>query len=140
LFPRNKDFFKGQNSIDFGKESADDVACKRYLSKLKREKGFKCSKYEYSSGCEKSGFNYHCYKCNHVESSTAGTLFHRVRFGLHKAFHIVFEMVNSSKGISSVQCCKRYGIRQSTAWFFMQKVRKAMESNKKTSTGRISSG
>jgi len=24
------DIFKGQNSIDFGKEFTDDVACKRY--------------------------------------------------------------------------------------------------------------
>jgi len=40
-------------------------------------------------------------------------------------------MVNSSKGISSVQVGKRYGIRQSATWFFMQKVRKAMESSKK---------
>jgi|GEM_PF-3905789 len=67
-------FQRTNHSIDFGKELTDDVACKRYLSKLKWEKGFKCSKCGHSSGFEKSGFNYHCYKCNHVESSTTGTI------------------------------------------------------------------
>ena len=40
-------------------------------------------------------------------------------------------MVNSSKGLSSIQVGLRYGIRQPTAWTFMHKARKAMESSKK---------
>jgi hypothetical protein len=40
-------------------------------------------------------------------------------------------MVNSSKGMSSIQVGLRYGIRQPTAWNFMHKVRKAMESSEK---------
>jgi len=82
-------------------------------------------------GCKKSQYNYYCYKCHHTESCTAGTLFHGVRFGLHNVFHLTFELVNTSKGISSIQAGLRYGIRQPTAWFFMQKVRKAIESSKK---------
>jgi hypothetical protein len=93
--------------------------------------GFKCTKCKSEKGCEKSGFNYHCYSCNHVESATANTLFHKVKFGLQKAFLIVFEMTTSSKSLSSVQIGKRYGISQTTAWFFMQKVRVAMKSSQK---------
>ncbi|KFF29416.1 transposase [Chryseobacterium piperi] len=125
------EIFKGQNLINFGKVFPDDDSCLGYLFDLKWKDGFVCTKCGNTSGCEKSGHKYHCYSCNHVESATAGTLFHRVRFGLHKAFHIVFEMVNSSKGISSIQVGLRYGIRQPTAWTFMHKVRKAMESSKK---------
>jgi transposase-like protein len=66
-----------------------------------------------------------------VESSTANTLFHKVKFGLQKAFCIVFEMSTSSKSLSSVQVGKRYGISQTTSWFYMQKVRTAMESSQK---------
>jgi len=40
-------------------------------------------------------------------------------------------MVNSTKSMSSIQIGKRYGIRQPTAWLFMHKVRKAMESSEK---------
>ena len=51
--------------------------------------------------------------------------------GLQKAFRIVFEMRVTSKSLSSIQIGKRYGIRQGTAWYFMQKVRKAMQSSQK---------
>lgn len=125
------EIFKGQNIIDFGKVFPDDEACVAYLADLKWQDGFICKKCGHTSGCKKAGHNYHCYQCNHVESATSGTLFHRVRFGLHKAFHIVFEMVNSSKGMSSIQVGLRYGIRQPTAWTFMHKVRKAMESSQR---------
>lgn len=82
-------------------------------------------------GCKKSGYRYHCYGCHHVESSTANTLFHKVKFALQKAFRIVFKMSTSSKSVSSIQTGKHYDIRQGTGWFFMQKVRKAMESSQK---------
>lgn len=124
------EIFRGQNILDFGKVFPDDDSCHAYLADLKWKDGFVCKKCGHTSGCEKSGYKYHCYKCNHVESATSGTLFHRVRFGLHKAFHIIFEMVNSSKGMSSIQVGLRYGIRQPTAWSFMHKVRKAMESSR----------
>ena len=125
------DNFEGQSILNFIKELPDDDACKAYLAKVKWSDGFKCSKCEHDKGCEKSGYKYHCYKCNHVESSTANTLFHKVKFGLQKAFCVVFEMSTSSKSVSSIQMGKRFEIRQGTAWFFMQKVRKAMKSSQK---------
>jgi hypothetical protein len=106
--------FIGQNIIDFGKAFPTDDECIAYLADLKWRDGFTCKKCGHTSGCKKSGHTYHFYKCDHVESATAGTLFHRCRFGLRKAFHIVFEMVNSSKGMSSIQVvaltmvCQRY--------------------------------
>lgn len=125
------DQFKGENILDFGETFPNDDACKAYLADLKWNDGFTCKKCGGDTGCLKKDYNYHCYTCNHVESSTAGTLFHRNRFGLRKAFFIVFEMVNSTKGLSSVQVAKRYGIRQPTAWTFMHKVREAMKSSQK---------
>lgn len=125
------EIFKGQNILNLVKELPDDDSCRAYLSKIKWLDGFKCTKCGSERGCEKSGYNYHCYSCNHVESATANTLFHKVKFGLQKAFLIVFEMTTSSKSLSSVQIGKRYGISQTTAWFFMQKVRVAMQSSQK---------
>ena len=40
-------------------------------------------------------------------------------------------MSTSSKSVSSIQMGKRFSIRQGTAWYFMQKVRKAMASSQK---------
>jgi transposase-like protein len=131
------EIFKGQNILNLVKELPNDDACKAYLSKIKWMDGFKCSKCGSEKGCEKAGYNYHCYSCNHVESSTANTLFHKVKFGLQKAFLIVFEMTTSTKSMSSVQVGKRYGISQTTAWFFMQKVRVAMQSSQKYPLSQI---
>jgi transposase-like protein/predicted RNA-binding Zn-ribbon protein involved in translation (DUF1610 family) len=125
------DNFKGQNILNLVKEFPNDDSCKAYLSKIKWIDGFKCTKCGAEKGCEKAGFTYHCYGCNHVESATANTLFHKVKFGLQKAFLIVFEMTTTTKSLSSIQVGKRYGISQTTAWFFMQKVRVAMKSSQK---------
>lgn len=125
------DNFKGQNILNLVKEFPNDDACKSYLSKIKWMDGFKCSKCRAEKGFEKAGFTYHCYSCNHDESATANTLFHKVKFGLQKAFLIVFEMTTTTKSLSSIQVGKRYGISQTTAWFFMRKVRVAMKSSQK---------
>ncbi len=121
--------FTGQSILNFIKELPDDDACKAYLANIKWQDGFVCMKCGHTKGCEKSGYKYQCYGCQHVESSTANTLFHKVKFGLQKAFCIVFEMSTSSKSVSSIQMGKRFDIRQGTAWYFMQKVRKAMKSS-----------
>ncbi|WP_271785463.1 IS1595 family transposase, partial [Aquimarina algiphila] len=121
--------FEGQSILNFIKELPNDEACKAYLAKIKWQDGFTCIKCGHSKGCEKAGYNYHCYGCHHVESATANTLFHKVKFGLQKAFCVVFEMTTSSKSVSSIQMGKRFNIRQGTAWYFMQKVRKAMKSS-----------
>lgn len=123
--------FKGKNLMDFMKVFPDDDACKAYLADLKWQDGFSCPKCGHTKGCLKKGYKYHCYGCGKVESSTAGTLFHRVKFGLQKAFYIVFEMSTSTQSLSSIQMGERYGIRQGTAWYFMQKIRKAMDSSRK---------
>lgn len=60
---------------------------------------------------------------------TAGTLFHKVKFGLRKAFFICFEMCATTKNLSALQMSVRYGITENTARLFMHKVREAMKSN-----------
>ena len=57
-----------------------------------------------------------------------GSLFHRLKFGLRKAFFICFEMT-TTKGLSASQVARRYEISRQTAHYFMQKVREAMKSS-----------
>lgn len=64
-----------------------------------------------------------CSKCKYIESATTNTLFHKLKFSLRKAFHIIFEMSFYNQGYSSYDIAKRYGIQQKTAWSIMQKVR-----------------
>ena len=45
---------------------------------------------------------------------------------------IAFEMSATTKGLSSIQMGKRYGIKRQSAWLFMQKVREGMKSSGKS--------
>lgn len=123
--------FVGENILEFTDKFPDDYSCLTYLSEQKWADGFKCKKCGHSKfTIRKKNLAMDCNRCHHVESPTAGTLFHRVRFGVRKAFGIVFEMSATTKGLSSSQMAKRYGISRTTAWTFMHKVRSAMKSSK----------
>lgn len=124
------DKFTGENVFEYQERFNTEQKCKEYLSEIKWGNGFHCSicnHDQYFKGFKP--FTRACKKCKRIDSVTANTLFHKVKFGLHKAFWIVFEMSCSSKGMSSVQVAKRLGITQKTAWLFMQKVRHAMKSS-----------
>ena len=123
--------FEGENILEFTDMFPDDRSCLAYLSRQKWADGYKCKKCGHIKfTVRKKNLARDCNRCHHVESPTAGTLFHRVRFGVRKAFGIVFEMSATTKGLSSSQVARRYGISRTTAWTFMHKVRNAMKSNK----------
>ena len=121
--------FKGESIIKFGERFPDDLSCKAYLSEIKWKNGFVCKKCGHTKYSLRKDYTRTCNLCHHNESPTANTVFHKVKFGLRKAFFITFEMVNSSKGLSATQVARRYEITRKTAWLFMHKVRRAMESN-----------
>lgn len=122
--------FKGENILEFVDRFNSDKACLAYLADIKWSEGFICTKCGHDKHTvRKKNLARDCNRCHHIESPTVDTLFHRVRFGLRKAFTIAFEMSATSKGLSSLQVAKRYSISPTTAWTFMHKVRKAMESS-----------
>lgn len=122
--------FKGESIIDFFDTFKTDLACLEYLASIKWKYGFKCSKCNHKKfTIRKLNFARDCNLCHHVESPTANTIFHKVKFGTRKAFGIVFEMSATTKSLSSSQMAKRYSISRPTAWLFMHKVRLAMKSS-----------
>ena len=121
--------FKGQSVIDFFDTFKTDSDCLKYLASIKWKNSFKCSKCKHEKyTIRKSNFARDCNLCHHVESPTANTIFHKVKFGTRKAFGIIFEMSATTKSMSSSQMAKRYSISRPTAWLFMHKVRAAMKS------------
>jgi hypothetical protein len=70
-----------------------------------------------------------CTCCRYVESPTAQTLFHKVKFDLLKAFYIVYFVSTNKKGITSTELSRKLNLRQKTCWGFKRKVMKAMESS-----------
>jgi hypothetical protein len=122
--------FKGESIIEFFDRFKTDRDCLEYLATIKWKEGFRCLKCSHTKfTIRKLNFARDCNRCHHVESPTANTIFHKVKFGIRKAFGIVFEMSATTKSLSSSQMAKRYSISRPTAWLFMHKVRSAMKSS-----------
>ena len=115
----------------FEERFGSKAGCYAYLAELKWGDGYqcrRCSATKYIKG--KQPFSRRCSKCGFDESTTAFTLFHKLKFDIDKAFGMLYEMSTSKKGASSVWLAERFGVQQNTAWLFRQKVQKAMESSK----------
>lgn len=123
------DIFKGQNLLEFTDRFKTDEDCRAYLAEIVFSDGFKCRKCGHSKCQIRKNHSRTCNKCSHTQSVTSNTLFHKVKFGLRKAFFICFEMSTSTKGLSASYMAVRYGISENTARLFMHKIRQAMRSS-----------
>ncbi len=72
----------------------------------------------------KDGF-YRCNPCKVDFTVRTGTIFERSHIPLHKWLAAMYLLMTSRKGISSMQLAKEIGIRQSSAWFLLQRLREA---------------
>ncbi len=123
------DIFKGQNLLNFTERFKTDENSKEYLANIKWKDGFTCVKCGHNASQIRKDFSRTCNKCNHTETSSANTLFHNVKFGLRKAFFMLFEMSTSTKSLSASYMGVRYGVTEKTARLFMHKIRVAMKSS-----------
>ena len=121
--------FQGQNLLEFTDRFKTDADCLEYLAHIKWEDGYKCLKCGHSGSQKRKSHSRTCNKCSHTESPTANTLFHKVKFGIRKAFFICFEMSTTTKSLSASYVAERFGVTEKTARLFMHKVREAMKSS-----------
>lgn len=123
------EIFKGQNLLDFAERFKTDMDCKQYLSEIKWINGYICLKCNHTKSQVRKDYSRTCNICSNTESATANTLFHKVKFGLRKAFFICFEMATTTKSLSATQTSVRFGVQENTARLFMHKVRESMKSS-----------
>lgn len=131
--------FKGVGLLDFSKKFQSDADCYNYLGEIKWSKGFNCSKCGATSYWKgKYSRNRRCKGCGYEESPTAGTVFHKIKFSLLKAFHICYRVCVSKKGMSSCELSRELSLRQDTCWSFKRKIQEAMKSSgNHPLTGRV---
>jgi hypothetical protein len=101
----------------------DNLACYRFLEKLKDQKGFTCSKCgnsKFSEGTQK--FARRCTRCGYNESVTANTLFHAIKFPITKAFYLVYLTCTHKKSFTLEELSHKLDLRLNTVWAFRQKV------------------
>lgn len=122
--------FEGQSEIEFLRRFSDRDSCYSYLAHHKWKDGFAChfcgSAEEYN--CGKLNHK-RCKKCQKLISPTMDTLFHKLKFGIEKAFYVVLKMSGTTKSVSAEQLSKMIGVNRKTALLFQQKVRLAMKSS-----------
>jgi transposase-like protein len=123
------EIFRGQNLLQFAERFKTDEDCLIYLSEIKWESGYVCRKCGHTKYQERKNHSRTCNHCSDTESPTANTLFHKVKFGIRKAFFMCFEMATTTKSLSASQMSVRFGVRENTARLFMHKVREAMKSS-----------
>ena len=113
----------------FGTENA----CRDYLTKIIWQNGAYCphcgSKrvYHFSNGCV-----HKCAKCRKQFSIKVGTIFEDSKIPLKKWFMAIYLITCHKKGISSLQLSRDLGITQKTAWFMLQRLRYAMQTQEFT--------
>lgn len=113
----------------FGTEDA----CRDYLTKIIWQNGAYCphcgSKrvYHFSNGRV-----HKCAKCRKQFSIKVGTIFEDSKIPLKKWFMAIYLITCHKKGISSLQLSRDLGITQKTAWFMLQRLRYAMQTQEFT--------
>jgi hypothetical protein len=124
--------FKGISIFDFIEHFQSDEDCIKYLEDLKWKQGYRCSQCGHSHHVKgKKESNRRCQLCHFDESVTSGTLFHKIKFPLLKAFHICYRVCMKKKGMSSTELSRELDLRQKTCWLFKRKIQQAMKSSEK---------
>lgn len=70
---------------------------------------------------------YRCYDCNRYFSVRIGTLMERSRVSLRDWAIAIYLHLASLKGVSSMKLHRDIGVTQKTAWFMLQRIRKAFD-------------
>ena len=101
----------------------DTAACNRYLESLKWSEKFSCKNCD-GTKCSNGPklFTKRCSKCGYIESVTAGTIFHGVRFPLEKAFFIAYTIIAKSEPLTLDKLAEELDLRRNTVWSFKKKV------------------
>lgn len=113
LFPSESDYYK-------------------FLSDYKWKKGFQCRKCRNKKESRTNDFySRRCSKCGFIESITAHTLFHKLKFPLDKAFYIVYRIFTSRENIKITDLAQELDLNYRTCLHFKMKVEEAIETRKK---------
>ncbi len=107
-------------------------ACYQYLAGVKWPSGFTCKKCGNEKAAAGDSFlSRRCTRCGSVESVTAHTIFHKLKFPIEKAFYIAY-IVFSDKNLASVsELARKIDLNYKTCLKFSQKVGEAIEHRKK---------
>jgi predicted DNA-binding ribbon-helix-helix protein len=113
---------------DFKKIFPDSSACLRYLEQVKWENGFSCKACEHNKFSKSSKiFHRRCSRCGHIESATAGTIFHGIRLPIEKAFYLSYTVIAEHDKLTLEDLSKLLDLRVNAISSFRVKVKLQLE-------------
>lgn len=119
---------------DFRKTYPDEKSCYDYLEELKWKDGYKCRKCGYDRFSTISQHSRRCTKCKYIESVTAYTIFHSIKFSILHAFYMLF-LINLRKDIKVEELASVVPLSEKSCGSFKRKVLTAEKSLKGKSKG-----
>jgi hypothetical protein len=122
-----KIFNEGLNAELLDEMFHNDEKCYQFLADLKWANGFVCKKCGNTNSCPgKEPWSRRCTKCKSKETATNGTIFHGVKFPIHKAFYIAYNVCKGKEDISTYEFGRRLSLRQMTCWNFKTRIEHAL--------------
>jgi len=105
----------------------DEQSAIDYLSGIFWQNGVFCPYCKSKNVAPRAGKKnfHHCNVCKKDFTIRTGTLFERSHIPLHKWIYAMYLISTARKGISSLQLSKELGIKQPSAWFLLQRIRRA---------------
>lgn len=121
--------FEGLSIYDFQSQFSTNESCIDLLIKLKWGDEYSCRSCGYKNYCNTKRYGERrCCSCKKPESATAQTLFHKIKFPIHKAFMMLYLISTTKKGISSLELHRKMGLHKRTTLLFKRKVMASMSS------------
>jgi len=118
------------NILEFQKMFPDEVACLKYLERMRWSGGFcciKCSQVGEPFRISKRPRVLKCRACHYETSITAGTVMHRSKIDILVWFWAAHLVSTQTPGVSALELQKKLGIdRYETAFQILHKLRSAM--------------
>ena len=119
---------KRLNYTDFQKIFPDSTSCLRYLEQVKWENGFSCKACDYGKFSKSSKiFHRRCSRCGHIESATAGTIFHGIRIPIEKAFYLSYTVISEHNKLTLEELSQLLDLRVNAISSFRVKVKLQLE-------------
>ncbi|MBY0424960.1 MAG: transposase, partial [Cytophagales bacterium] len=118
---------------EFSKIFPNEHTCFKYLEELKWNNNTyhcrKCSNTKYIKGVK--AFSRKCTRCGYVESVTAYTLYHGVRFSIDKAFYLTYIIHRRGNKVTLDELSELLQLRRNTCWNFKKKIMATIADYKK---------
>ncbi len=116
----------------------DEESCYKFLESIKWKNGFLCRKCQhttYNNG--PMPYSRKCTRCRTIESVTAHTILHGVKFPINKALFILLTTTNNVNKYTTEQLSEILNLRRATCWTFQHKVKEKLASLPPQKKGKL---